>query len=96
MSDKITIICKDGEKIEVDAETACYSEFLRDFVEGGNFEIPLENMTHAILEKIFTYCEHLKDHTPPEIEKPLRSTDMADLVDAWYADFINVDKDVLL
>ena len=45
-----------------------------------------------ILLKAFAFCEHLKDHAPPEIEKPLKSTDMCSIVDPWYAWYIDVDE----
>ena len=53
-------------------------------------------MKRPILEKVIEFCRHIKDNAVPEIEKPLRSTDMATVVDAWYANFINVEKEMLL
>ncbi len=53
-------------------------------------------MKRPILEKVIEFCRHIKDNAVPYIEKPLRSTDMATVVDAWYANFINVEKEMLL
>ena len=30
-----------------------------------------------------------------EIEKPLRSSNMRDVIQEWYADYINLDQDVI-
>ena len=41
------------------------------------------------------FCSHLRAHEPPFIEKPLPSADFASLVDLWYAEFIDLDKEIL-
>ena len=43
------------------------------------------------MEKILVYCDRLNANQPPEIDKPLSSTDMYQVVDAWHADYINID-----
>ena len=52
-------------------------------------------MKRPILEKVIEFCRHIKDNAVPEIEKPLRNTDMATVVDAWYANYINVEQEML-
>ena len=52
-------------------------------------------MKRPILEKVIDFCKYLKDHQAPEIEKPLKSNDMASVVDPWYADYINLEQEVL-
>ena len=52
-------------------------------------------MKRPILEKVIEFCRHIKDNVAPEIEKPLRSADMATVVDAWYANYINVEKEMV-
>ena len=47
------------------------------------------------MEKVVVFCEHMREHAPPEIEKPLSSTDMTQVVDQWHADFVNVDQEML-
>ena len=42
------------------------------------------------------FLEHLeKDHAPPVIEKPLRSKDMKENTEEWYANFIELDDEPL-
>ena len=58
-------------------------------------EIPLANVKRPILEKVIEFCVHSIDHAPPEIDKPLVSTDMASVTDPWHAEYINLDQEVL-
>jgi S-phase kinase-associated protein 1 len=36
-----------------------------------------------------------RDHPSPEIEKPLRSNNLSDVTTPWYAEFMNVDQEML-
>ena len=67
------------------------------FIDSGAEEdIPLPNVKSAILKKIIDYCKHAKDSPPTEIEKPLKSANMQDVVaDKWYATFIEVEQEIL-
>ena len=58
-------------------------------------EIPLPNVKKVILEKVVSFCTHLRDNEPPEIEKPLKSANMSELTTQWYSEFINLDQEVL-
>ena len=52
-------------------------------------------MKRPVLIKVIEFCRHIKDLTVPEIEKPLRYPDMVTVVDAWYANYINVEQEML-
>ena len=97
MTDKVRLLCSDGEEVEIDLEIAEKSVLIKGLIDdsGTEEQIPLPNVKRPILEKVITFCQHLKDHAPPEIEKPLKSVDMASVVDAWYADYINLEQEVL-
>ncbi len=58
-------------------------------------EIPLPNVTAPVLEKVLAFCRHHQDAPMKEIEKPLRSEDMYQVVDAWDAKFVEVEQEVL-
>lgn len=49
----------------------------------------------ATLAKIVEYMEHYKDTKAPEIEKPLRSSDMTQVVPEWDAAFVDVSQELL-
>ena len=49
-----------------------------------------------ILEKIVIFCEHLQAGNPyPVLPKPLTSNDMYQLVDFWFATYIDCEHEVL-
>ena len=52
-------------------------------------EIPIPNVKKSILDKIVDFCKHIDSNPPPEIEKPLRSASLGDVVSPWYAQFIS-------
>ena len=87
----------DGETVEVEKEIACKSVLVKGIVDdaGTDDEIPLPSVKKGILDKIIEYCTYIHTNTPPEIEKPLRSNDLAGVVNQWYADFVNLEQEVL-
>ena len=36
-----------------------------------------------------------RDNAAPEIEKPLRSQNLSDVTTPWYAEFVNLDQEIL-
>ena len=97
MAEKVKLLCSEGDEVEVDREVAEKSLLIKGIIDDSGIEeqIPLPNVKRPILEKVITFCTHLKDHQPPEIEKPLRSENMASVVDVWYADYINLEQEIL-
>ncbi len=68
---------------------------------GTGDEIPLPNVKMSVLRKVLEYCEKYKNENPPEIEKPLKSTNLAEVVpefDAKYIDIENLEEifDIIL
>ena len=58
-------------------------------------EIPLPNVKASVLKKVIDFCEHHKAEPMTEIEKPLKSAVMSEVVQKWYADFVNVEQVLL-
>lgn len=58
-------------------------------------EIPLPNVKSQVLQKVIQFCEHHLEEPMTEIEKPLKSQNMADVVQKWYADFVDVEQVLL-
>ncbi|KAM3144457.1 suppressor of kinetochore protein mutant [Paramecium bursaria] len=92
MENKVKLSSQDGLVLEVQKEVAIKSHLISTIIEdtGLEEEIPLPNVKFNILKKVMQYCEMHKDDNPPEIEKPLRSTNMAEIVDQKDADFIDI------
>ena len=77
------LMCKDGEVIEVPVDVASQSKLINGLIEDGGTDddIPISQVNKPIMEKVVVFCEHMREHAPPEIEKPLSSTDMSQVVD---------------
>ena len=63
--------------------------------EDGISEIPLPNVKSQVLHKVIEFCEHHLQEPMTEIEKPLKSQVMADVVQKWYADFVDLEQVLL-
>ena len=92
---KVKIVTSEGEIVELDIEIA--SILIKGIIDDieANQEISLPNIKRSILNKIIEFCVYIKDNSPPEIEKPLRSNNLSDVTTPWYAEFVNLDQEVL-
>jgi len=66
-----------------------------DEQQTGHVEFPLPNVKAQVLKKVLEFCEHHLAEPMTEIEKPLKSQNMQDVVQKWYADFVNVEQVLL-
>ena len=91
------LLCKDGEVLEVPVAVANTSKLIAGLIEdsGTDEDIPLTQVDKPTMEKVIVFMERMAEHTPPEIEKPLSSTDLSQVVEAWYADYVNVETEKL-
>ena len=58
-------------------------------------EIPLPNVKDAVLAKVIEFCTHYKEEPMNTIQTPLKSSKIEDLVQAWYAEYVKVEQDLL-
>ena len=58
-------------------------------------EINLPTVKKATLEKIIEFCEYIHENSPPKIAKPLRSSNLSNVVNEWYANFVNLEQKFL-
>merc|ERR1719276_419592 len=66
-----------------------------DDCDDDDVEIPLPNVKAAVLRKVIEFCHHHRSEPMVEIEKPLKSAQMAEVVQKWYAEFVNVEQVLL-
>lgn len=66
-----------------------------DEENSSNMEIPLPNVKATVLQKVIEFCQHHLEEPMTEIEKPLKSQNMADVVQKWYADFVDLEQVLL-
>ncbi|MFM7856994.1 MAG: SKP1 family protein [Flammeovirgaceae bacterium] len=62
---------------------------------GVDEEIPLPNVKKSVFSKIEQFCIHLRTNPLPDIEKPLKSANFADVTSPWFANFVELDQDML-
>lgn len=87
----IILSCKDGEKVSTSSNFQNMSALVKNIVEDSSLteEIPLEQVTQAVLAKILEYCTHHEYTIPEPIAKPLQSNNIYDAVPQWDGDFIS-------
>ena len=98
MSEMVRLGTSDGEVVEVEKDVAKKCMLLKGQIEDNEDneeDIPLPQVKKAILEKIIVYCKYITQNAPPEIDKPLRSNQLSDVVNEWYADYVNVEQELL-
>ena len=57
--------------------------------------IPLPNVSSEVLEKVIAFCSHHQTEPMTPITTPLRSDVLKELVQEWYADFVDVPREML-
>ena len=92
----ISLIAKNGEKIDISLKAALRSGLINMNIElnPDSKEIPL-NVEFNILKKIIEYLEHYENEEPKEIERPLPSTNFKDCVEEWDYNFIGNDTEFI-
>jgi len=96
--DVLELESQEKEKFPVPKKVAIMSELVKTMAEGDKDEkvIPLPNVKAAVLKKVVEWMKHHVDNPAKEIEKPLKSANLAECVsDQWDADFVDVDQELL-
>ena len=97
----VRLVSQEGESYEVPLKTAKMSELVKNMIdedqdEEETQEIPLPNVKSQILSKVIEYTQHYNTvEAMVEIEKPLKSANMHEVVQEWYASYVDVEQDIL-
>eukprot|EP01040_Poterioochromonas_malhamensis_P005252 gene5252-5632_t len=96
----VHLLSQEGESFDVPLDVAKMSELAKSMIddeqdENEAQEIPLPNVKSSILAKVIEFCQQHKANPMEEIEKPLKSSNMHEVVDEWYANFVSVEQEVL-
>jgi len=96
-NEMLKLVSQEQEKFTVPKKVALMSELVKTMAEGDKDEkeIPLPNVKGAVLNKVVTYMKYHTDNPAKEIEKPLKSANMNEVVSQWDADFVDVDQELL-
>ena len=96
----VHLVSQEGEQFEVSLDVVKMSELVKimfdtEQPEDEVQEMPLPNVKTSILSKVIEFLTHYKGESMTEIEKPLKSSNMNEVVQEWYAEFVNVDQEIL-
>lgn len=94
-SKTIYFITNDGGRTESELKYALMMNMFKEELEGDDDVTDLfvkeKYGTKAIMEKIIDFLKHY-EHDPFEpIERPLKSSNMKDVVPDWYASFVDIE-----
>mmetsp|Transcript_12954 Transcript_12954/g.33055 ORF Transcript_12954/g.33055 Transcript_12954/m.33055 type:complete len:173 (+) Transcript_12954:112-630(+) len=94
------LVSQEGKRYEVSRETAMQSMLVKEMVdeeegEDSVLDIPLPNVKSSVLEKVVEFCSHHVKEPMPDIEKPLKSANMNEVVSEWDANFVDLDQEAL-
>ncbi len=100
VSTPIHLISQEGESFEISLENVIISELVKTMIDEEKDEeeiqeIPLPNVKSAMLAKIVEFMNHYKSEPMTEITKPVKSNNMSKVVQEWYANFVNVEQEIL-
>lgn len=95
----VYLVSQEGEKFKVSVKAISISELVKQMIsEDGSAEtdvedcadeIPLPNVKCGILLLITDFLRHYVSEPMRELEKPLTSNVMADVVQPYYAEFVD-------
>ena len=107
MASKIFLVSKDGDRFEISYAAAMMSSLIETILGEKNGddssdsddeheeEIPLPKLSSEVLRKVIDFCNHHQGTKMKSIAKPLKSTNMAELVSPWDANYIDVEQELL-
>jgi len=88
---------QDGVSFPVKKDIAVHSALIKTMWSGDKTEteIPLPNVRSSILKRVISFMQYHHDNPMKEIEKPLKSSNMREVVPEWDANFVEVDQETL-
>jgi len=97
----VVLVSKEGDKFPVPKPVANMSGLAKDTIDDDDDddeeqEVPLPNVKAEVLRKVIEYCEHYLKEKMTDIEKPLKSNNMSDVVQEWYANFVDSEEHEML
>lgn len=94
----VELVSQEGNTFQVERKVAKMSELVKTMVSDDDDEqqeIPLPNVKSEILGKVIEFCRRYMEEPMTEIEKPLKSANMHEVVQEWYATFVDVEQETL-
>ena len=95
----VDLVSQEGDNFQVEKKVAKMSELVKTMIpeddDDDQQEIPLPNVKSQILAKVIEFSRHHAEDAMNDIEKPLKSANMNEVVQEWYAQYVDVEQEVL-
>ena len=96
----VNLVSQEGNSVKISLENAIISKLVEIMIDDEKDEeeiqeIPLPAVKTVILGKIVEFMNHYNAEPMKEITKPIKSNNMSEVVQEWYANFVNIDQEVL-
>uniref|UniRef100_A0A7S1B338 Uncharacterized protein n=1 Tax=Corethron hystrix TaxID=216773 RepID=A0A7S1B338_9STRA len=88
----VKLVSEDGEIFTTTVAAGKLSVLVANAIQEEDeeeTEVPLMNVSAEILKMVIKFCEHYIKDPMNNIEKPIPSSNMKDMVQDWYAEFID-------
>jgi S-phase kinase-associated protein 1 len=103
MSDNDSVILiaggDDSVKVTITRKAAMMSELIKSMLADDDDadapEIPLLDVSKEILEKVVEFLNKHKDDPMKEIQKPIQTNKLEEIVGEWDAKFIDLEQELL-
>jgi S-phase kinase-associated protein 1 len=94
---QVTLITKDNVRVSVDRKIIQQSVLIKTMMEDNTEETELDipNIENVYLQKILKYLNHHFENPAKEIEKPVRSNNIEEIVSKFDAEFIDCEQEIL-
>jgi len=98
MADSLTVKLesREGDSFEVPVKVARLSTMIDEmFDEDDDMEdkkVPLPNVSSEVLRKVIEFGKHYQEEQMTPIQTPLKSSNIDDLVQKWYAQFVELEQ----
>jgi len=94
----VKIKSNDGQSFVIPVNVASVSEVVKNAMENEEeeeIEIPIPNVDARVLQKVIDFCTHYVNEPMKEIKRPLKSVVLSQVVQQFYADFVEVEQPLL-
>ena len=89
----------EGKDFKVSRGVALMSALVKNMLEGSDeseeINVPLPLVKNDILEKVIEFCVQHEKSPTAEIDKPIKSSNMSEIVDEWDVKFIDQPQDII-
>ncbi len=97
----VHLVSQEGESFNVKIEVAVMSDLVKTMIDdtveqdAEPQEIPLPNVKGRVLAKVVEFCNHYVEDKMSDIDRPIKSANMHEVVQEWYARYVEMEQEML-